>query len=292
MSGAKDLLEGAIDLHVHALPDLGDRYCDCMDLMEEGQRRGMAGILLKDHTTLTSDRAYILNRLYSRIKAYGSLALNYPVGGLNPAAVETAVRLGAVQIYMPTYCAANQVSKWGIGAGPQAYPFPGDEKGISLLNDRGKLIREVGMILEIIAASDVILGTGHISVQEILPLVRFAKEVGVRKILITHPSLKLIGMSIEDQAEAVRHGAYIEHCYVASTQALASKGMTSIDEMSEQIRGVGPERCILSTDFGQVSNPSPIKGFEEFIGHLVDRGFSDQEIRKMIKENPSFLVGF
>jgi microsomal dipeptidase-like Zn-dependent dipeptidase len=68
--------------------------------------------------------------------------------------------------------------------------------------------------------------------------------------------------------------------------------MTSIDEMSEQIRGVGPERCILSTDFGQVSNPSPIKGFEEFIGHLVDRGFSDQEIRKMIKENPSFLVGF
>lgn len=290
MSATRDLLEGAFDIHIHALPDAQSRYCDCIDLVEESQRASLAGILIKDHTTLTSDRAYILNKLYPKIRTYGAIALNYPVGGLNPMAVEAAVKLGAVQVYMPTYCASNQVTKWGSGTGPHAYPFPSGSKGISLLDEKGKLLPEVGEILKILTASDVILGTGHISVEEILSLLRLARELGVRKMIVTHPSMKLIGMSISDQMEAIRLGAFVEHCYVVTTKVLASKGMTSIDEIAEQIRKVGPERCILSTDFGQANNPSPIKGLEEFIGQLVDRGFTDQEIRRMIVENPSSLL--
>jgi len=290
MSATKDLLEGAIDIHVHTLPDAQNRYCDCIDLVEESQRAGLAGILIKDHTTLTSDRAYILNRIYPKIKTFGAIALNYPVGGLNPMAVEAAVKIGAVQVYMPTYCASNQVTKWGSETGPHAYPFPSDSRGISLLDEKDHLVPEVGKILEIIAASDVILGTGHISVREIFPLLRLAKELRVRKMLVTHPSMKLIGMTISEQVETVRLGAYIEHCYVATTKALASKGMTSIDEIAEQIRKVGPEGCIMSTDFGQTNNPSPVEGFEAFISQMLERGFTDQEIRRMIAENPSTLL--
>lgn len=290
MSGVRDLLEGAIDLHIHALPDAHSRYCDCIELVKESQRGGLAGILIKDHTTPTSDRAYILNKLYPKIKTYGAIALNYPVGGLNPTAVEAAVKLGAVQVYMPTYCASNQVTKWGGGTGPHTYPFPSGSKGISLFDEKGKLAPEVGEILEIIAASDVILGTGHISVGEIFPLLKLAKELGVRKILVTHPSMKLIGMSILEQMEAVRLGAYIEHCYVVTTKALASEGTTSIDEIAEQVRKIGPERCIMSTDFGQTINPSPIKGLEEFIVKMLDRGFTDQEIRRMVNENPFYML--
>lgn len=290
MSGAKDLLEGAIDMHVHALPDALNRSCDCVDLIEEGRRRGLKGILIKDHTTVTSDRAFILNKLYPDITTYGAIALNYPVGGLNPTAVDAAVKLGAVQVYMPTYCSANHVSKWGPGAAPLAYPFPSDAKGISLLDEEGKLVPEVGQILEIIASSDVILGTGHISVREILPLLRLAKELGVRKMLVTHASMKLIGMSISEQMEAVRLGAHMEHCYVVTTKGLASKGMTSIDEIAEQIKKIGPESCIMSTDFGQTSNPSPLEGFEEFIAQMLDLGFTDREVRRMVKENPSSVL--
>jgi hypothetical protein len=290
MNGAKDLLEGAIDMHVHAFPDAQARYSDCVDLMEEGRRNGLAGILIKDHLTVTSDRAYILNRLFPGIRAYGAIALNYSVGGLNPSAVEAAVKLGAVQVYMPTYCAANQISKWGAGTSPSAYPFPGGSRGISLLDEKGRLRAEVGEILEIIASSNVILGTGHVSVEEILPLLTLAREVGVRKMLVTHPSMRLIDMSVSEQREAVRLGAYVEHCYVVTTRVLASRGMTSVDEIAAQVREVGPEKCIMSTDFGQRNNPSPIQGFMEFIDAMLQRGFTEGDIRKIVRENPSTLL--
>jgi len=105
MSGEIDLIRGGIDLHVHAAPDAHDRKTDCLELVQKARECGMAGVLIKDHVTLTSDRAYILNKIHPDFKVYGSLVLNYTVGGLNPTAVEGAVQLGCRVVFMPTYCA-------------------------------------------------------------------------------------------------------------------------------------------------------------------------------------------
>lgn len=89
------LLEGAFDLHVHCSPDVVPRAQDLFDLAGSAHRAGMAGVGLKDHTTATVGRCHALNRMYpAGPQFYSSLALDPPVGGLNPSAVEAALASG------------------------------------------------------------------------------------------------------------------------------------------------------------------------------------------------------
>jgi hypothetical protein len=287
---AASLLRGAIDAHVHAAPDVQPRQLDCLGLVQEARGKGMGGVLLKDHSTLTSDRAYVLNQTYSDFKVYGSITLNDPVGGINPAAAEAAIRLGCREIFMPTYGARHHVSLWGKGSGPSAYPFSSNPQGISPIGESGKLKPEVQETLRLIAQADILLGTGHLSPSEIQILLRGAKEAGVKRILITHASLPLIRMSVEDQKEAVRLGSYIEHSFISTTQMMAAKGMIPIEEIAFQIRSLGAGRCVMSTDFGQTVNPSPVKGLEEFIRQMLLNGFPEEDITRMVRDNPRNLL--
>ena len=60
---------------------------------------------------------------------------------------------------------------------------------------------------------------------------------------------------------------------------------------AEAIRGVGPQFCILSSDLGQAGNPVPPDGFGDFLAAMVAKGFSEQEVGRMSKENPARLLG-
>src|SRR5688500_3275177 len=98
-------LTGAIDLHLHTAPDVVPRKLDDVEAARQAAARGMRAILLKSHATLTAGRAELVERLVPDIRVFGGLALNDAVGGLNPAAVEAALKLGAVEIWMPTLSA-------------------------------------------------------------------------------------------------------------------------------------------------------------------------------------------
>ena len=105
----------------------------------------MAAILLKSHVTLTADRAAIAEEVVPGIRVLGGLALNEPVGGLNPAAVEAAIRMGARQIWMPTMSAANDVAYY-------RRLRPGDasqKRGITILNEEGGILPVVHDILSL-----------------------------------------------------------------------------------------------------------------------------------------------
>ena len=68
---------------------------DDYGLLEEAGRAGMAGIMLKSHYESTIARAILANiHCASCTKAYGGPVLNWPVGGLNPYAVENAMKRG------------------------------------------------------------------------------------------------------------------------------------------------------------------------------------------------------
>ena len=56
-------------------------------------------------------------------------------------------------------------------------------------------------------------------------------------------------------------------------------------------RTVGAERCILSTDLGQIWNPLPVEGMRMFIVTLVKYGINEDEINLMAKINPGKLLG-
>jgi len=47
----------------------------------------------------------------------------------------------------------------------------------------------------------------------------------------------------------------------------------------------------MSSDLGQIHNPSPVEGFRMFIQILLENGISEEQIKKMSYENPGRLLG-
>jgi hypothetical protein len=284
------LLEGAYDIHVHAAPDVVPRATDVVQLAKEANEQKMAGILIKDHTTSTTGRAFVLNRLLDgTCHFFSSLALNPPVGFINSQAVESALRSGTDIIFFPTYGAENHIKRWGLGKPPTAFPVSSDDKkGFSLLDGKVKIKHDVNSILKLIAEHDAVLGTGHLSPEEVLELIKLAKKAGVKRIVVTHASESVVDMVPDQQKEAAQMGAMIEHCFFAVTDSCPGK--IQLEEIRDQIRYVGISSCILSSDFGQVTNPHPIEGFAYYLEKMGVLGFSEAELRIMTHDNPKKLL--
>jgi hypothetical protein len=284
-----ELLEGAFDLHVHTAPDCQERKQSAEEYVQDLLRHHMGGALLKDHTTITADRAQILRERYPQLGLFGAVVLNYPVGGLNPVAVEAALRMGAKFVFMPTYSSTLNVRLFGFAHPSLPYPFPRHAEGIGLLDHKGHLRWEVVEICELIAGFDACLATGHASPEEALAVVKAAREIGVRRISVTHASLPFLGLSVDLQQDLVRLGAVIEHSFVGCTSL--NPHPLSFAEIADQVLTVGPEHCTLSTDLGQVLNPPPVDGFTTFVEGLREEGMSINQLRRMIVDNPRMLLG-
>jgi hypothetical protein len=289
---ARDLLKGAVDIHIHAAPDIVPRLLDDLALARAARDAGMAAIVLKSHHMLTADRAQLAQSLFPELRIFGGLALNFPAcGGLNPEAVKVAIRMGAKIVWLPTLSAANHIEKTktrvtgnlGVmskGFAPRPVPIVGDD---------GTVRPELVEILRLIAEADIILATGHLSVPEIAAVVDAAVAAGVRKILINHPELWLIDMSVADQRALAAKGALMEVCIRSVTAP--GHGETSPALLAERIKAVGPKHVVMATDFGQVDSPPAPEGMGWYIGQMLGAGIPAADIRLMTRENPSRLLG-
>jgi hypothetical protein len=277
--GAASPLTGAIDIHVHSLPDDRPRSLDAVEAARQAQARGMRAIVLKNHYESTAGLAYLARTLVPGIEVFGGIDLNLTVGGINPAAVEHMTRVtggfGRV-VWMPTFDAENQVR-----SSQEDRPFVSVSGG-------GALLPEVRDVITLVAEHDLVLATGHSSADEVLMLLREGRGQGVQHMVVTHAMNAPIQMSIPQMREAASLGAFIE--FVGSTP-LSSDASARYDRFAEAIRAVGPAFCILSSDLGQAGNPLPVDGLTGFLEALRARGFSAEEIDRMAKENPARLLG-
>ena len=281
------VLQGACDFHVHCSPDVVPRVQDLMEVAQAAAAAGMAAVGLKDHTTSTVGRCFALNRQYpSGPRFLSSIVLNPPVGGLNPAAVESALLAGTDIVYFPTYSAQHHVDCLGSDVTPVPHPKAGLTP-LRIVGEHG-LLDSVKAIVKEIALHDAILATGHISPEESLALLEYAKEVGVRKMIVTHASESVPAMSVADQHRCAELGAKIEHSFLAVTPCCPKN--VPLEFVARQIREVGVEHCILSSDFGQVPNGPPVPGFATHLEQLRAFDFSLEEVRRMICENPKSLL--
>ena len=64
----------------------------------------------------------------------------------------------------------------------------------------------------------------------------------------------------------------------------------SVAEIAAYIRQVGLESTVLSTDFGQAVNPSPVDGLRAYLTKLAAEDFRSEELRRMAGENPAYLL--
>lgn len=289
---ARDLLRGAVDLHIHTGPDLFPRIMDDVQLAESARDAGMAAIVLKTHYMMTADRAQVAQRLCPGVQVFGGFALNWPTcGGLNVDAVKVALRMGVKVIWLPTTSASNHIE--GVKRRDTGYLGFG-LKGFSrtpvhVLDENGAVKPELKEILGLMAEADIILATGHVSVPEQKAVIDAALAAGVRKILVTHPELWLIGMSVEDQRELAAKGVLFERC-VRSVTAQGQDDM-SPQVIADQIKAVGAEYTVMSTDYGQKEEPPPAQGMHRYIQWMMECGISAEEIELMVRVNPSRLLG-
>lgn len=198
MSAIERLMQGSIDMHIHHGPDPRvERRLDALQTALQAQEAGMRAIVLKSHEYPTAPLACIVGQMAPKVAVLGSICLDSEVGGLNPAAVEASAKMGAKVVWMPTFSAANNRR------------HVGQEGGISILDEKGKMLSVVGEILEIIKHSDMVLATGHLSATEVSALVKEARGRGLTKIVITHPSEPAVGtlLGLDQQRELAAQGA-------------------------------------------------------------------------------------
>ncbi|PYS07014.1 MAG: hypothetical protein DMG12_01980 [Acidobacteria bacterium] len=117
---------------------------------------------------------------------------------------------------------------------------------------------------------------------------REGQRQGVQRMVVTHAMTAPVLMDIPQMQEATKLGAFIEFVGGSLTGADAA---SRIDGFAEAIRKVGPEFCILSSDLGQRGNALPPDGFGAFLLALRAKGFTQQEIDRMSKQNPARLLG-
>lgn len=284
----RELLRDAFDLHVHCSPDVVPRAQDVFDLAQAASEAGMAGVGLKDHTTSTVGRCHTLNRMYPNgPRFFSSISLNPPVGGLNVSAVEAALLTGVDIVYFPTYSAAHHIDQLGEEVTPVPHPMAGAQR-LSVFEEDHNLTDAAQSIVELIAQHDAVLATGHLSPKECLALIEFASLKGVTRMVVTHASLAVPNMTVEDQRACVALGALIEHCFLAVTECCPRT--ISLEAIADQIRVVGAEHVVLSSDFGQTQNGPPIEAFGLHAGRLLGLGFDETELRRMLSENPRRLI--
>jgi hypothetical protein len=255
----------------------------------------MKGFVLKSHYIQTGERAQVVTKAVPGSRVFGAVTLNHSVGGLNPVAVELAGRTGCKIVWMPTVDAENETAG-RLDGGSEKLPFWAKiqrelaAEGISppplsVIDASGELTEPTRRCLERIGKHNMILATGHLGRKEIFALVRAAKAMGLKKVLVTHAEFPSQNLSGDEQKELADLGAMIEHCF---TTYYTNKAPW--ESAFANIRKAGVSRAVISTDLGQTINPPVADGFANFAQRLLDAGFTADEVRTMAVSNPARLV--
>ena len=282
-------LEGAIDMHVHSDPDVFGRSLNDFEVARLALRFGMRAIVLKNHVTQTADRAALVAQAVPGIEIFGGIVLNSAVGGVNPSAVEWMTRMAGRRgrvVWLPTFDADYHLKTFGES---------GD--GLKVVID-GKVTAATEAVLKIIARDNLVLETGHVSPEETIAVIRRARELGVRNIVVTHAMAQVPGLSRAQMQEAANLGAVLELDVITHLQGpqahlpwMTHWRHVSIKDMANVIRLLGAEHFVLSTDLGQAGNPTFTDGYSMLVAGLKKEGIVQQDIDLMMKRTPARLLG-
>jgi len=318
---SQELLIGAIDIHVHAGPHIfsSPRRVDPIQAAIQARDAGMQAIVYMDVFQMSTGTAWLVNRVVPDFKTYGGLILNTVYNGMNPRSVKTAIYYGegAKFISFGAHSTYFQAAREGRKVEGEFIPlsklYPRFET-----EELSRCIRiplnkapgpELDEILQLIASNpQMFMNTGHVSVKEALRLVDLAQEYGIKKVLVASAVSKIATM--EQLKYMAARGAFIEYTLAAYTHTTpipkthyyVEREYASIDEgmedepsggvrvVAEQIQELGPDRCIIGTDFGVYTLPAPVEGLREFVACLLDLGIPAGDIRKLVKTNPERLL--
>ena len=142
--------------------------------------------------------------------------------------------------------------------------------------------------MEMAAEKKVGIGFGHTDFEELLPLATLAKEIGCRATL-DHPLLELNKLLLDEMKQLRDLGVYVgTYCQpmIPSLYQPVADPMETIRTINE----IGPDRCIIGSDFGQVLHMDAVDGMRVFLRALLGFGIKPEEVKLMLKDNPAKLM--
>jgi hypothetical protein len=290
LGSGKVLLDGAVDMHVHYGPEpltdlaTGQHHSvDPLTAVEDAETMGFGAVVLKPHEFPSTVIAAAAERRAKGVRVFGGICCDFPVGGLNPEAVEVALRSGARIVWLPTFSSrttsyARMMRMWG------------HNRGISLLTGEGHLTPVVREIMDLVVEYDALLASGHIAHDEQFAVAEAFGRTG--RLIVTHAMQSAAGggagpgLSPQQCARLVELGATLEF------SARMCMGMPEEeDKVASTITAIGADHVVLSSDYGWNQNmPDPGPGLRSYIDRLWELGIAEKLLRTMAVTNPSRLL--
>ncbi|HEY3480854.1 MAG TPA: DUF6282 family protein [Streptomyces sp.] len=288
-----ELLHGAVDLHTHPGPSPFPRRMSIMDAAADAAAAGFRALVAKSHHHSMQTDILALETAGLQdlpVKVYGGVALNRTVGGLNPYAVELALRMGGRVVWFPTisspahleFHAHNHSSGFPVAGVPLRENEP-----ISVLDEAGELTAATRDVLDVIAAESAVLNCGHLPATEIDVLIPGALEAGVTRIVVSHPEF-VLGAGPDRIGRWARQGVFVEHC-LAMLVGREPKA-EPFGKIAEFHRAAGAGRTIFSSDLGQQGNPLPVTAYRRMVRALLDAGVGPADVKAMTGGNAGGLL--
>ncbi len=204
------LISGVADLHVHGAPSLVPRHGLDHEVVGAHAQVGVDLAVLKAHEGSTAERAVLARERAGTdgVQVLGGIVLNSPVGGANPDAVEVAARLGGRVVWMPTVSAPAHVAS---ATRPELSVHRTlSFRQVDVLGGDGALLPAWQEVLDVVAAHDLVLASGHLTCAEALVLFRAARTAGVRRMLLNHPRMPFLQWDDAAAPELARLGVVLE----------------------------------------------------------------------------------
>ena len=288
-----ELLQGAVDIHIHHGPDLYPRIQDAFELAQDAKAAGMRGVCLKTHNFPTAPMALLARKHVPGIDIFGSITCNLEVGGVNPSAVEAAIKYEARQIWLPTIDSTNHALVTGsVGQHGRGLTIKGGlsdyarkKPRLFLLDVEGNLAPALHEIFSMVADADIILNLGHISFKEMTAIVPAAQRAGVKRIICDHPFFSCL--TLGQQSELADQGVWINF---TAGELLPRWWRVSVADFAAAIRNVGVPRAVISSDCGQLHNPPMVEALRITCQLLLEDDFTADEIKRLLHHNPAELL--
>lgn len=288
------------DLHVHAAPSLLPRHGNDAQTSAAEQQVGFTTIVLKSHEGSTVERAAALNDAAQTIATErissghddpgrespalvcGGIVLNSPVGGANPDAVEVAARLGGRVVWMPTVSAPNH--KRGAGS-PELSVHRGFElRAVDIVDDDARLLPAWHDILDVIAAHDVLLASGHLSADETVLLFIEARRRGVQRLMVNHPLMAFLHWN--DAAAHALQALDIHLELGILPDLLGDAAHASLN----LTRSYPASLLVFGGDLGHAHHPGPDRAVAPWLHDLENRVGADRAAAIMTHQTRDLLL--
>src|SRR5262249_39972017 len=146
-------------------------------------------------------------------------------------------------------------------------------------------------ILRLAREHDAGVATGHIDLAEQFAVGDAAAALGGRGVM-THALGTLVGPdhTLAPGLQLATRGAPIAFTHLTGVPG-AFAATEAPEAFARAMAAVGPERAIMSTDFGQVRSPHPAEGMRLFIAEMLRCGLSPTALDLMARRNPARLLG-